>query len=200
MPSENGEQPLPGLAIVKAMRIANTHKRISTPVGELTLVAGRQGLAAILWEHESPGRVPLELGHEESSAPLLLQAEAQLMEYFAGRRRRFSLPLDPAGTLFQQQVWAALRTIPFGETRSYAQIACQIGRPAAARAVGAANGRNPLSIVTPCHRVVGASGALTGFAGGLKTKAFLLDWEARAAAAKQCRHEHPRQSFSSRWR
>jgi methylated-DNA-[protein]-cysteine S-methyltransferase len=111
---------------------------------------------------------------------VLLEAERQLAEYFAGTRRTFELPLDFEGTEFQRSVWAALLTIPYGETRSYGQIARQIGRPKAVRAVGAANGRNPLSIVAPCHRVIGASGELTGFAGGLETKEFLLALEARA--------------------
>jgi methylated-DNA-[protein]-cysteine S-methyltransferase len=108
---------------------------------------------------------------------VLVDAERQLKEYFAGRRRRFDVKLDVSGTPFQKAVWNALLTIPFGETRSYAQIARQIGNPTAVRAVGAANGRNPVSIVTPCHRVVGSSGALTGFAGGLDVKARLLALE-----------------------
>jgi methylated-DNA-[protein]-cysteine S-methyltransferase len=112
---------------------------------------------------------------------VLAEAQRQLGEYFAGTRKAFSLPLDFAGTEFQCAVWAALLTIPYGETRSYGDIARQIGKPAAVRAVGAANGRNPLSIVAPCHRVVGSTGKLTGFAGGLGTKAFLLALEARSS-------------------
>jgi len=104
-------------------------------------------------------------------------AERQLAEYFSGRRKAFDLRLDFAGTEFQKKVWRALLTIPFGETRSYGEIAKQIGSPKAVRAVGAANGRNPISIVAPCHRVIGSTGKLTGFAGGLDTKAFLLDLE-----------------------
>jgi methylated-DNA-[protein]-cysteine S-methyltransferase len=119
----------------------------------------------------------LDLAGDDNAHPLILEAERQLAEYFAGRRQRFTLPLDPSGTAFQRDVWDALRTIPFGETRSYAQIARQIGHPRAVRAVGAANGRNPLSIVVPCHRVVGSTGALTGFAGGLDVKARLLALE-----------------------
>ncbi len=111
---------------------------------------------------------------------MLAAAELQLGEYFAGTRKEFSLPLDFTGTQFQRSVWAALLTIPYGETRSYGDIARQIGKPAAVRAVGAANGRNPLSIVAPCHRVVGSTGKLVGFAGGLGTKAFLLTLEARS--------------------
>ncbi len=150
---------------------------ISSPVGRLTLVASDRGIAAILWPGDRPRRVPLGALTTAAAEPLLLEAERQLGEYFAGQRRTFSLPLDEAGTTFQREVWAALRAIPFGQTRSYAEIAAAIGRPAAARAVGAANGRNPVSIVTPCHRVIGAHGGLTGFAGGLEVKARLLALE-----------------------
>jgi methylated-DNA-[protein]-cysteine S-methyltransferase len=115
----------------------------------------------------------------------LRQTQRQLNEYFAGERRAFSLPLDFRGTDFQRRVWQALLTIPYGETRSYAHIARQIGRPTAVRAVGAANGRNPLSIVAPCHRVIGSSGQLTGFAGGLATKAQLLALEGGWAPVQQ---------------
>jgi methylated-DNA-[protein]-cysteine S-methyltransferase len=111
---------------------------------------------------------------------VLLAAECQLAEYFRGERRVFDVPLAPRGTEFQQRVWQALREIPFGETRSYGQVAERIGQPTAVRAVGAANGRNPLSIVAPCHRVIGANGDLTGFAGGIETKRFLLALEKRA--------------------
>jgi len=155
----------------------HVYTRVPSPVGTLTLVATDDGLAAILWEKDRPGRVPLNLAAEDSGHPVLAEVRRQLEEYFAGRRRQFSLKLDPAGTPFQRKVWNALLTIPFGERRSYAEIAQQIGSPGAARAVGAANGRNPLSIVAPCHRVVGSSGALTGFAGGLDVKARLLAFE-----------------------
>jgi methylated-DNA-[protein]-cysteine S-methyltransferase len=137
-------------------------------------VASDQGLAGILWENDRPGRVRFLLEVEDSRHPVLLEAECQLKEYFAGRRRAFALPLDLSGTAFQRRVWNALLSIPFGQTRSYRQIAQQIGQPGAARAVGAANGSNPVSIVAPCHRVIGSSGALTGFAGGLDVKAWLL--------------------------
>jgi methylated-DNA-[protein]-cysteine S-methyltransferase len=152
-------------------------KRMQSPVGQLTLVATGEGLAAILWENDPPGRVRLPLDTEDTQHPVLVETERQLQEYFAGRRRTFTMKLDPSGTPFQRSVWNALLTIPFGETRSYAEIAKQIGRPTAMRAVGAANGRNPLSIVAPCHRVLGSSGALTGFAGGLDVKAQLLSLE-----------------------
>ncbi|HWJ69873.1 MAG TPA: methylated-DNA--[protein]-cysteine S-methyltransferase [Sphingobium sp.] len=153
-------------------------KTTASPVGRLTLVASRDALIAILWERDAPGRVRLPALTEQADHPLLIEAERQLAGYFAGERRAFDLPLDFRGTAFQQMVWTALLDIPFGETRSYAQIARAIGAPAASRAVGAANGRNPLSIVAPCHRVVGASGALTGFAGGLAAKRYLLGHEA----------------------
>jgi methylated-DNA-[protein]-cysteine S-methyltransferase len=154
-------------------------KRVASPVGTLTLAATGDGVAAILWENDPPGRVRLTLGVEDPQHPLLVETERQLAEYFAGRRMVFTLALDVCGTPFQRRVWEALRTIPYGETRSYTQIAAQIGSPRAVRAVGAANGRNPLSIVAPCHRVLGAHGDLTGFAGGLEVKARLLAHEVR---------------------
>ena len=150
---------------------------MNSPVGRLKLVATDDGLAAILWAKDRPSRVRLEIEAEDPRHPVITEAERQLGEYFAGRRKTFALPLDLAGTAFQRQVWNALLTIPFGETRSYGQIAKQIGKPTAMRAVGAANGRNPVSIVAPCHRVVGSTGELTGFAGGLDAKAFLLALE-----------------------
>ena len=163
--------------VVRTTPKRHVHKRVSTPVGRLTLVATDSGIAAVLWENDRPHRVRLNVGAEEVGHPVLLEAERELEEYFAGRRKRFALKLDVSGTAFQRQVWNALLTIPFGETRSYGQIAEQIGKPRATRAVGAANGRNPLSIVVPCHRVVGSTGALTGFAGGLDVKARLLALE-----------------------
>ncbi len=110
----------------------------------------------------------------------MAEATRQLREYFEGERVDFDLPLAPRGTEFQQQVWAQLRAIPAGETRSYGEIAARLGRPTASRAVGAANGQNPIAVVVPCHRVVGANGTLTGYAGGLERKAWLLDLEARS--------------------
>ena len=154
-------------------------KRMASPVGLLTLAAKGDKLTAILWECEIDGRVPLGEMIEDPSFPILLKTEQQLNEYFAGERTRFELELDFTGTAFQKEVWAALLEIPFGETRSYSDIARRIGRPKAVRAVGAANGRNPISIVAPCHRVIGASGKLTGFAGGLDNKALLLKLEGR---------------------
>jgi methylated-DNA-[protein]-cysteine S-methyltransferase len=151
---------------------------MNSPVGELKLVANGNRLAAILWENDKPNRVRLPESIEAADRPILLETERQLNEYFAGTRDRFDLEFDFQGTEFQKKVWAALLTIPFGETRSYSDIATQIGNINAVRAVGAANGRNPISIVAPCHRVIGASGDLTGFAGGLANKMFLLSLEA----------------------
>ncbi|KQV13509.1 cysteine methyltransferase [Pseudomonas sp. Root329] len=150
---------------------------LATPVGELKLVANGSRLAAILWENDKPGRVRLGPMREAPDNPILMRTAQQLREYFAGTRDRFDLELDFVGTEFQKKVWAALLTIPFGETRSYSEIARQIGNPSAVRAVGAANGKNPISIVAPCHRVIGASGKLTGFAGGLEAKEQLLTLE-----------------------
>jgi len=159
-------------------------RTIGSPVGALTLVASSAGLAAILWENDDPQRVRLDIVAADARNPILVETERQLAEYFAGGRTAFDLPLDFAGTEFQARVWRALLTIPFGETRTYLQIARQIGRPKAVRAVGAANGKNPISIVAPCHRVIGSNGALTGFAGGLAAKAWLLRLEgARAEPA-----------------
>lgn len=151
--------------------------RTTSPVGELTLVASDSGLVAVHWEHDDFDRVKLGETVEVNDHPVLIAAAEQLDEYFAGKRTAFDLPLDFRGTAFQKSVWAALLTIPFGETRSYGEIARQIGQPTAARAVGAANGRNPISIIAPCHRVIGANGSLTGFAGGIEAKRLLLGLE-----------------------
>lgn len=157
------------------------YKKIPSPVGKLTLVASSQGLAAILWENEKPNRVRLGRMEEDQTHPVLLETEKQLKEYFAGMRESFDLKLDPTGTDFQKKVWKALEAIPFGETRSYGDLAKNIGNLKAVRAVGAANGRNPISIVVPCHRVIGASGKLTGFAGGLENKEILLNLEKKSS-------------------
>jgi methylated-DNA-[protein]-cysteine S-methyltransferase len=155
------------------------YKFMDSPVGKLKLVASDKGLVAILWENDDPRRVRLTDLLENANHPMLQKAEQQLQEYFAGKRTSFAIPLDPKGTPFQKNVWEALLAIPFGETRTYGALAKQLGTPTASRAVGAANGRNPLSIVVPCHRVIGASGKLTGFAGGLEVKAHLLELEGR---------------------
>jgi methylated-DNA-[protein]-cysteine S-methyltransferase len=156
------------------------YKFIDSPVGKLKLVASERGLVAILWENDNPRRVILGDLRKVDHQPILVEAELQLKEYFEGKRQGFSIPLDMRGTAFQQSVWEALLEIPFGETRSYGQLAKQLGKPTAMRAVGAANGRNPLSIVVPCHRVIGSSGQLTGFAGGLEAKEHLLKIESES--------------------
>jgi methylated-DNA-[protein]-cysteine S-methyltransferase len=153
------------------------HKVIDSPVGKLKLVGNDDGLAAVLWENDDPKRVRLGATEEDGGHPTLVEAEKQLGEYFAGRRRSFSVKLNFVGTDFQKKVWRALLDIPFGETRSYRELAERIGAPKAARAVGAANGKNPISIISPCHRVIGSSGELTGFAGGLAVKRTLLELE-----------------------
>lgn len=151
-----------------------------SPMGRLTLVASESGLAGVYFpEHRHfKGCDQWQRGGNHA---LLVQTQQQLDAYFAGQRRRFDLPLDlSGGTVFQQAVWRTLCTLPFGSTTSYAGIARQIGKPGSNRAVGAANGRNPVSIVVPCHRVIASSGALTGYAGGLQNKQFLLEMEAEA--------------------
>lgn len=159
------------------------YKVMDSPVGKLTLVAHASKLSAILWENDKPERVRRGPMREEQGNPVLAEAERQLNEYFTGKRNHFDLELEFHGTEFQRRVWEALLTIPFGETRSYREIAAQIGSPKAVRAVGAATGKNPISIVAPCHRVLGTSGDLTGFAGGLGTKWLLLTLEASVSAA-----------------
>jgi methylated-DNA-[protein]-cysteine S-methyltransferase len=156
------------------------YKEIRSPLGKLKLVASTNALVGVLWEAESTDRLRPEAQEIEGHHPILAEAERQLFEYFAGERTQFELPLEPRGTEFQKKVWRSLRKIPFGTTKSYMDIARAIGSPRACRAVGAANGKNPLPIVVPCHRVVGANGALTGFGGGLEIKAKLLALEARA--------------------
>ena len=150
---------------------------IPSPVGELTLVASLRGLSAILWENDNPLRVIRSPLREDRTHSVLVATALQLDRYFQGSRERFDVPLDFEGTDFQKRVWAALLDIPYGKTRSYLDIARQLGDVGAVRAVGAANGKNPISIIAPCHRVVGSNGKLTGFAGGLQAKAFLLRLE-----------------------
>ncbi|MEP6632950.1 MAG: methylated-DNA--[protein]-cysteine S-methyltransferase [Luteimonas sp.] len=149
--------------------------RMGSPVGELLLAADDEGLRIIEF---SPHRFPRATDDWRAGENAALRAaRAQLTQYFAGQRREFDLPLAPQGTVFQCAVWWTLAKIPYGATRSYAQIATHLGKPTATRAVGAANGRNPLPIVLPCHRVIGADGSLTGFGGGLPAKQFLLELE-----------------------
>jgi methylated-DNA-[protein]-cysteine S-methyltransferase len=150
------------------------YKFMRSPVGRLKLVASDRGLVAILWEKS---RMALPAAEKRDRHPVLVKAERQLKDYFAGRRKRFSLKLDIRGTPFQKKVWRALLQIPFGKTRTYNDIARAIGHPRASRAVGAANGKNPISIIMPCHRLIGSTGKLHGFGGGLKAKADLLKLE-----------------------
>jgi len=151
--------------------------RIDTPLGPLTLAATGRGLAAALFDAQRhhPGEIPAPPRPGQAH---LAQAAHELAAYFAGTLRHFTVPLDPRGTPFQQQVWRALLGIAPGHTTSYGALAAQVGRPAAARAVGAAVGRNPIAIIVPCHRVVGSDGSLTGYAGGLPRKRALLALEA----------------------
>jgi methylated-DNA-[protein]-cysteine S-methyltransferase len=161
------------------MAMMHFTKTVASPVGELTLIATDAGLSALLWPNDDPKRVRVGERVAAPEHPILVRAELELRAYFAGERTSFTVPLDAAGTEFQKKAWAALLTIPYGETRSYGELARQIGNPKASRAVGAANGRNPISIIVPCHRAIASDGALTGFAGGLETKRHLLALEAR---------------------
>ena len=162
-----------------------------SPIGALTLVANADAIVAICWDEATPDAhnpVDRKLGDEfvdvgSGDHAVLEQAVAQLAEYFEGKRLDFDLPLDPDGTEFQKQAWDALVQIPFGETISYGEQARMLGDKNKSRAVGAANGKNPIPIVVPCHRVVGSNGHLTGFAGGLNVKAWLLDHEFRVRSA-----------------
>ncbi len=153
------------------------YTEMRSPVGKLKLVSDDKSLVAVLWENESPRRVPLPDLVKNPKHEILIEAVKQLQEYFAGERKEFDLPLNPLGTPFQKEVWKALGKIPYGVTRSYGELAKSIGNPNASRAVGAANGKNPLSIIVPCHRVIGSNGKLTGFAGGLNAKEILLKSE-----------------------
>jgi methylated-DNA-[protein]-cysteine S-methyltransferase len=151
------------------------YEAFDSPVGELLAVGDGEALTGLyMQEGRRPANVPE--GWERDAEPFG-ELRQQLREYFAGDRREFELALAPQGSEFQLGVWGALREIPYGETRSYGELAARIGHPGSARAVGAANGRNPISIVVPCHRVIGASGSLTGYAGGLERKRLLLDLE-----------------------
>ena len=153
------------------------YKTVKSPVGNLKLVASKKGLAAILWPDDDATRMQFLALSEDKRHPVLIAAEQQLAEYFAGKRKKFSLKLDFIGTPFQKRVWKEMLNIPYGATKSYGQLAKNIGKPNASRAVGGANRKNPISIVAPCHRVIGANGKLTGFAGGLAAKEFLLKLE-----------------------
>lgn len=151
--------------------------KIGSPVGPLFLVASAQGLSGLYWVRQSAPMIA-SLRARAPEAAWLKRAVAELQEYFAGTRREFSLPLNPEGTPFQQSVWRELQRIPFGETVTYGELARRVGRPKAVRAVGTANGKNPLSILVPCHRVVAANGKLGGYNGGAARKERLLKFEA----------------------
>jgi methylated-DNA-[protein]-cysteine S-methyltransferase len=151
---------------------------IDSPLGPLQLLSDGGQLWAIHFPDQHNGAA------DTLDDPVLQRARRQLQQYFAGSRRQFELPLAARGTAFQRQVWRALQHIPYGELRSYRDIALALGRPTASRAVGAANGRNPLPIVVPCHRVIGSNGQLTGYAGGLDLKHFLLDLEGAQLQAR----------------
>lgn len=188
-------------ALTAALSPSLVEQTMDTPIGALRLVAGRRGMRAVLWPGEVGTRVARSLStdspagahatahtadgrlnDERDPHELLATAQKQLTEYFEGSRQSFDVPLDLVGTAFQQAAWHVLGTIPFGQTMSYREQAVALGDPGRARAVGAANGRNPLSILVPCHRVVATSGALTGFAGGVDTKAWLLRHERQVVA------------------
>ena len=151
-----------------------------SPIGKLLLAASERALSGVYFEEHKHFK-GMHGWQRDDDHPVLQQTQQQLVAYFAGTRREFDLPLDMAhGTAFQQLVWQALRSLPYGSTASYLTIAKSIGNPGAVRAVGAANGRNPISIIVPCHRVIASSGALTGYAGGLNNKVTLLALEAKS--------------------
>ena len=157
------------------------YRYLDSPLGRLLLVGNDAGLNLVHMDEQT--RLPPQTSWTQAERQLD-QACRQLDEYFGGQRRRFDLPLAPRGTAFQQAVWRALLEIPFGETRSYRQQAERIGRPTAIRAVGTANGANPLAVIVPCHRVIGSDGSLTGYAGGLARKALLLELEGASLPAQ----------------
>ena len=156
------------------------YKEMDSPVGLLKLVAHDDALVAVLWENEEPNRVKLSSLIQNDDHVLLKKTEYQLQEYFLNKRTVFDLPLEFHGTEFQKQIWQALLDIPYGQTRSYKEIAQAIGNVQAVRVVGAANGKNPISIIAPCHRVIGVNGKLVGFAGGLTNKKVLLELESKS--------------------
>ncbi|MFD3688933.1 methylated-DNA--[protein]-cysteine S-methyltransferase [Nocardiopsis sp. NPDC058631] len=155
---------------------------MESPVGTLTLRGDGEALGGVYTPAKDDSTLGVPADWVADPAPFA-EAVRQLTAYFAGELRDFTLPLAPAGTEWQRRVWTGLTTIPYGETASYGQLAEELGRPTASRAVGMANGRNPISIIIPCHRVIGANGTLTGYAGGLERKKFLLGLEARVASA-----------------
>jgi methylated-DNA-[protein]-cysteine S-methyltransferase len=153
------------------------YRLCTTPLGDLQLVANEVGLCGVLWPHQHHSITSSTVIETSPQHDILALAELQLQEYFTGERKFFTIPLAPEGTEFQQRVWRLLTDIPFGSTSTYGQLAKKLGDVNASRAVGAANGKNKLAIVVPCHRVIGNSGTLTGFAGGLAAKEYLLNLE-----------------------
>ena len=157
--------------------MATCYQWIESPIGRLLLVADEEGLRQVSF---AEGRTPASVDPSwEKDDRHLRESVRQLQAFFAGELERFELPLKPEGTEFQQKVWSALCRIPFGETRSYGELARRLGNPSASRAVGLANGSNPIAIIIPCHRVIGSNGKLTGYGGGLENKQWLLDFERR---------------------
>lgn len=177
------------MTTTKAVPSTRAHTVIDSPIGPLTLVADGPALACVYMNGHRHAPPEDKFGPADPApgpqADVLAEAERQLREYFAGNRTEFELPLAMPGTDFQQRVWAGLREIPYGETISYGELARRLGQPNASRAVGLANGRNPVSIIVPCHRVVGSTGRLTGYGGGLDRKAHLLEFERGARAAAE---------------
>jgi methylated-DNA-[protein]-cysteine S-methyltransferase len=157
--------------------MTHCYRHLDSPVGKLTLVAHDSSLVAVMWEHEILDKKGFHAAKLSASHAVLNAAAKQLGEYFNKKRTRFELPLAFSGTEFQMKVWRGLQQIPYGQTWSYGQLANTVGSPKAYRAAGAANGRNPLAIVIPCHRVIGANGSMTGFGGGIKNKSILLHLE-----------------------
>ncbi|HWC68116.1 MAG TPA: methylated-DNA--[protein]-cysteine S-methyltransferase [Acidimicrobiales bacterium] len=154
-----------------------THTTIDSPIGPLLLTTDGTSLTGIYLDSERGASRPADLGDDDSDHPVLVAAADQLRAYFAGELDEFALPLAAVGTAFQKEVWDALAEIPYGETISYGELARRVGKPNASRAVGLANGRNPLPIIVPCHRVIGANGTLTGYGGGIERKQWLLEHE-----------------------
>jgi methylated-DNA-[protein]-cysteine S-methyltransferase len=166
------------------MNTPRTHTVIDSPLGPLTLVASDGDLSGLYMERQRHRPLEEKFGKPDGMGAPFAAVTAQLEEYFAGQRREFDLPMAFFGTPFQRRVWTALREIPYGETVSYGELADLLGLPTAARAVGLANGKNPIGIIVPCHRVVGSTGDLTGFGGGLGRKRYLLDFESGRGALR----------------
>ena len=163
---------------------------LDSPVGELLLTEDGEYLTRVHFSHSGSSHAIDPNWIRDDSAATLTEVSAQLVAYFAGELRQFALPIRAAGTEFQQRVWTELQRIPYGETISYGELARRIGNPEAARAVGLANGKNPIGIIVPCHRVIGADGALTGFGGGIANKRRLLEIERKFAASLVSHEQH----------